>query len=64
LKIDCQNIFAKGQLYVALSRATSVKHLQVTGFKKNQILCYDKVKKFYQNLREKEVEEELLMKEN
>ena len=58
LKIDCRSIFAKGQLYVALSRATSVKHLQVVGFRENQILCYDKVKSFYRNLREKETSDQ------
>ena len=53
LKIDCQNIFAKGQLYVALSRATSVKYLQVIGFKKNHIMFSDpKVNNFYQGLLE------------
>ena len=53
LKIDCQNIFAKGQLYVALSRATSVKYLQVIGFKKNHIMfSHPKVNNFYQTLLE------------
>ena len=52
LKIDCQNIFSEGQLYVALSRATSVKYLQVIGFKKDQILCHSKVNNFYQSLLE------------
>jgi ATP-dependent DNA helicase PIF1 len=52
LKIDCRNIFSEGQLYVALSRATSVKYLQVIGFKKDQILCHSKVNNFYQSLLE------------
>jgi ATP-dependent DNA helicase PIF1 len=52
LKIDCSKIFAEGQLYVALSRATSTQHLQVIGFRKERILCHEKVKLFYQNLQE------------
>jgi hypothetical protein len=38
---------------VALSRATSVKYLQVIGFKKNHITFSDpKVNNFYKNLLE------------
>ncbi|CAI2192707.1 4478_t:CDS:2 [Funneliformis geosporum] len=41
------------QLYVALSRATSVKYLQVIGFKKNHIMfSHPKVNNFYQTLLE------------
>ncbi|CAI2165531.1 2670_t:CDS:10 [Funneliformis geosporum] len=51
LKINCRSIFAEGQLYVALSRATSVKYLQVIGFRENHVmLCLPKVNNFYQNL--------------
>ena len=32
LKVDLGRVFEKGQAYVALSRATSLDGLQVTGF--------------------------------
>jgi DNA replication protein DnaC len=50
LKVDCRKIFATGQLYVALSRATSIKYLQIVNFRKDRILCDEKVKDFYRNL--------------
>jgi ATP-dependent DNA helicase PIF1 len=50
IKVDCRRIFATGQLYVALSRATSIKYLQIIGFRKDKVLCDEKVKNFYRNL--------------
>jgi ATP-dependent DNA helicase PIF1 len=50
LKIDLSRVFERGQTYVALSRACSLKYLQVIGFLESKIICDKKVKKFYQNL--------------
>jgi ATP-dependent DNA helicase PIF1 len=50
LKVDLSRVFEKGQTYVALSRACSIKYLQVIGFSDRKIICDEKVKKFYQKL--------------
>ncbi|MCE8163196.1 MAG: AAA family ATPase [Candidatus Moeniiplasma glomeromycotorum] len=50
LKIDLRRVFEKGQAYVALSRACSLKYLQVIGFSESKIICDKRIKKFYQNL--------------
>lgn len=50
LKVDLKRVTKKGQTYVALSRACSLKYLQVTGFATNKLICDEKVKKFYQEL--------------
>lgn len=50
-KIDLNGVFGeKGQVYVALSRACSLKYLWVTGFTDDKLTCDKKVKKFYQEL--------------
>jgi ATP-dependent DNA helicase PIF1 len=50
--IDCKNIFACGQLYVALSRVRSLENLKVINFDKSQIITSPEVKKYYQSLIE------------
>jgi ATP-dependent DNA helicase PIF1 len=46
--IDCKNIFACGQLYVALSRVRNIEKLKVINFNKKQIIVSPEVKKYYQ----------------
>jgi ATP-dependent DNA helicase PIF1 len=48
--IDCKNIFACGQLYVALSRVRSLENLKVINFHPKQIITSPEVKKYYQSL--------------
>ncbi|GBB85025.1 hypothetical protein RclHR1_01160019 [Rhizophagus clarus] len=50
VKVDLGRVFEKGQAYVALSRATSVRSLQVSGFRKDKVMCHEKVKRFYNSL--------------
>lgn len=50
LKIDLRRIFEKGQVYVALSRATNKDHLQIMNFDPRRITTSQEVKQFYQNL--------------
>ncbi|MCE8163398.1 MAG: AAA family ATPase [Candidatus Moeniiplasma glomeromycotorum] len=50
LKVDLSRVFERGQTYVALSRACSLKYLQVIGFSEKKIICDEKVKKFYRKL--------------
>jgi len=51
LKIDCEKIWAEGQLYVALSRATNIEYLQVINFHKGRIKSCQRVKRYYENLK-------------
>jgi ATP-dependent exoDNAse (exonuclease V) alpha subunit len=48
--VDCKNIFACGQLYVALSRVRSLKNLKVINFDKKQIIVSNEVRNFYSEL--------------
>jgi ATP-dependent DNA helicase PIF1 len=48
--IDCKNIFACGQLYVALSRVRKLENLKVINFDKKQIIVSKDVQKFYEKL--------------
>ncbi len=50
VRVDLNKVFENGQAYVALSRATSAQSLQVIGFRKDKVMCHEKVKKFYQSL--------------
>jgi ATP-dependent DNA helicase PIF1 len=50
LKIDCERIWAEGQLYVALSRATNIRYLQVINFRKGKIKTCQRVKEYYRKL--------------
>jgi ATP-dependent DNA helicase PIF1 len=52
VKVDLGKVFEKGQAYVALSRATSMKGLQVMNFSASKIMAHDKVRtKFRNSLR-------------
>jgi ATP-dependent DNA helicase PIF1 len=55
VKVDLGKVFEKGQAYVALSRATSMKGLQVVGFSANKVMAHDKVRNFYAGLKRLEV---------
>ena len=50
LKIDLRKIFEKGQVYVALSRATNKDHLQILNFDPRRITASQDVKQFYHKL--------------
>lgn len=50
LKVDLRRVFERGQTYVALSRACSLKYLHVIGFNPNKLICSEKVKEFHQDL--------------
>lgn len=50
LRIDLKKIFEKGQVYVALSRATNKEHLEVRNFDPRRITTSDQVKEFYDKL--------------
>ncbi|GHU48955.1 hypothetical protein FACS1894218_7060 [Bacilli bacterium] len=54
--IDCRNIFACGQLYVALSRVRNLENLKVLNFDKKQIIVSSEVKEFYNQLSKMHVE--------
>ncbi|KAK8850592.1 hypothetical protein IAR55_004511 [Kwoniella newhampshirensis] len=43
VKVDLGKVFEKGQAYVALSRATSLDGLQVTGFNAEKVMAHRKV---------------------
>lgn len=49
--IDCKNIFACGQLYVALSRVRKLENLKVMNFDKKQIIVSKEVKTYYNALK-------------
>lgn len=50
LRVDLRKIFEKGQVYVALSRATSKEHLEVVNFDHRRIRVADEVRNFYKSL--------------
>lgn len=50
VKVDLGKVFEKGQAYVALSRATSMKGLQVVGFSAGKVMAHEKVRTFYTSL--------------
>jgi ATP-dependent exoDNAse (exonuclease V) alpha subunit len=54
--IDCKNIFACGQLYVALSRVRKLENLKVLNFHKNQIIVSPEVKQFYNELNQFDID--------
>jgi ATP-dependent DNA helicase PIF1 len=50
LEVDCAGIFTTGQLYVALSRASSMEGLIVKNFESDSIMVDEKVVEFYGSL--------------
>lgn len=46
VKVDLSGAFEAGQVYVALSRATSLQGLQIVGFEERKVKVYDKVVAF------------------
>lgn len=50
VKVDLGKVFEKGQAYVALSRATCQKGLQVLRFDPRKVMAHDKVRSFYDTL--------------
>ena len=57
VKVDLGRVFEKGQAYVALSRATSMKGLQVLRFDAKKVNAHEKVRTFYANLSRVELAE-------
>jgi ATP-dependent DNA helicase PIF1 len=55
VKVDLGKVFEKGQAYVALSRATNMKGLQIVNFHPSKIMAHDKVRTFYEGLKRLEV---------
>ncbi|KAH3661762.1 hypothetical protein OGAPHI_005940 [Ogataea philodendri] len=51
VRINLRNIFERGQAYVALSRATHRRGLQVMNFNPSRILTHERVVKFYESLQ-------------
>lgn len=47
--IDCKNIFASGQLYVAMSRVKTMERLCLKNFDLSKIITCQEVKKYYQS---------------
>jgi ATP-dependent DNA helicase PIF1 len=54
VKVNLGRVFEKGQAYVALSRATCKEGLQVKGFDAKRVMCHEKVRQFYDNLKKAE----------
>ncbi len=52
--IDCEDAFAPGQVYVALSRVKSLENLYITGFNENKVYAAREAQKFYMNLKQNE----------
>lgn len=50
LRVDLRKIFERGQVYVALSRATNKEHLEVLNFDTRRITVAPEVKEFYRQL--------------
>lgn len=48
--VNLENIFADGQAYVALSRATSLKGLQVLNFSPKKVHANPDVLRFYNDI--------------
>jgi ATP-dependent DNA helicase PIF1 len=51
LEVDAKKVFAAGQLYVAISRATDLRGLVVKNLFRRAIICSPVVKKFYDGIQ-------------
>lgn len=51
LRVDLRRTFEKGQIYVALSRATNKEHLEVYNFDHRRISVSKEVQEFYKSLK-------------
>ena len=56
VKVDLGKVFEKGQAYVALSRATNMRGLQVLRFDPKKVVAHERVRTFYGNLQKVELE--------
>ena len=54
VQTDLSRAFDFGQVYVAISRATSVQGLRLTSFDRNRVMAHEKVLKFYAKAEEEE----------
>lgn len=50
LRVDLRRTFEKGQIYVALSRATNKEHLEVFNFDHRRVTVSNEVREFYKTL--------------
>lgn len=66
VKVDLRRIFERGQAYVALSRASSRRGLQILNFRTDKVMVHEKVNRFYMTLltAEQIQNEEQNVKEN
>jgi ATP-dependent DNA helicase PIF1 len=64
VEVSSRDIFESGQLYVALSRATHLNGLKVTGFKREQLPMDMDVMKFYNETKWEKLERPQNMKES
>lgn len=53
LHVDLRGAFTHGQVYVALSRATSLENLRVSNFSKNGVIVDERVTEFYNKTRKR-----------
>ncbi len=51
LEVDAKKVFAPGQLYVAISRATDLRGLIVKNLFRRAVMCSPVVKKFYDSIQ-------------
>ncbi|KAK4510077.1 uncharacterized protein ATC70_006246 [Mucor velutinosus] len=51
VRVDLGKVFEKGQAYVALSRATSLKQLQILNFDPAKVMAHPTVSNFYRTLQ-------------
>lgn len=56
VEVSSKDIFESGQLYVALSRATHLNGLKLTGFQRNQLPMDPNVLQFYTETKWEQLE--------
>ncbi|KAF7367214.1 ATP-dependent DNA helicase PIF1 [Mycena sanguinolenta] len=62
VKVDLKQTFEKGQAYVAVSRATTMEHLQILNFHPSKVVAHPRVQQWYTEIdRYRRVEEEMDM---